>query len=64
MTFSSKRISFALRMGSVLVSLLVPFLGTALGSAFVFFMKRDMPSWLQKVLMGFASGVMVAASVW
>lgn len=51
-------------MGSVLVSLLVPFLGTALGSAFVFFMKRDMPSWLQKVLMGFASGVMVAASVW
>ena len=51
-------------MGSVLVSLLVPFLGTALGRAFVFFMKRDMPSWLQKVLMGFASGVMVAASVW
>ena len=43
---------------------MIPFLGTALGSAFVFFMKRDMPALLQKVLLGFASGVMVAASVW
>jgi len=43
---------------------MIPFLGTALGSAFVFFMKRDMPAMLQKVLLGFASGVMVAASVW
>ena len=43
---------------------MVPFLGTALGSAFVFFMKREMPALLQKVLLGFASGVMVAASVW
>ena len=51
-------------MDSVFVALLVPFLGTALGSAFVFFMKREMPSLLQKVLIGFASGVMVAASVW
>lgn len=51
-------------MSSVIVALLVPFLGTALGSGFVFFMKRDMPAWLQKVLLGFASGVMVAASVW
>ena len=51
-------------MNSVLTALLIPFLGTALGSAFVFFMKRDMPAMLQKVLLGFASGVMVAASVW
>ncbi len=51
-------------MDSVLTALMVPFLGTALGSAFVFFMKRDMPELLQKVLLGFASGVMVAASVW
>ena len=51
-------------MSSVLIALLVPFLGTALGSAFVFFMTRDMPELLQKVLLGFASGVMVAASVW
>ena len=51
-------------MSPVLTALLIPFLGTALGSAFVFFMKRDMPAMLQKVLLGFASGVMVAASVW
>ena len=51
-------------MSPVLTALLIPFLGTALGSAFVFFMKKDMPAMLQKVLLGFASGVMVAASVW
>lgn len=51
-------------MDPVLVALLIPFLGTALGSAFVFFMKREMSPLLQKVLLGFASGVMVAASVW
>ena len=51
-------------MNSVLTALLIPFLGTALGSAFVFFMKREMPAAVQKVLLGFASGVMVAASVW
>ena len=51
-------------MNPVLTALLIPFLGTALGSAFVFFMKREMPAPVQKVLLGFASGVMVAASVW
>ena len=51
-------------MEAILIGLLIPFAGTALGAAFVFFMKKDMPAWLQKVLMGFASGVMVAASVW
>lgn len=51
-------------MNAVLTALLIPFLGTALGSAFVFFMKKDMPERLQKALLGFASGVMVAASVW
>ncbi|MCR5464898.1 MAG: ZIP family metal transporter [Bacteroidales bacterium] len=51
-------------MNSVLTALLIPFLGTALGSAFVFFMKKDMAARLQKALLGFASGVMVAASVW
>ena len=51
-------------MSPVAIALLIPFLGTALGSAFVFFMKRDMPPMVQKVLLGFASGVMVAASVW
>lgn len=35
---------------AVITALLIPFLGTTLGSAFVFFMKKDMPSLLQKVL--------------
>ena len=51
-------------MSPVFTALMIPFLGTALGSAFVFFMKRDMPPLVQKILLGFASGVMVAASVW
>ena len=51
-------------MDPVILALLIPFLGTALGAGFVFFMKKDMPAQLQKALLGFASGVMVAASVW
>ena len=43
---------------------MIPFLGTALGSAFVFFMRKEIPAPVQKALLGFASGVMVAASVW
>ena len=39
-------------------------LGTMLGAASVFFMKNEIPDRLQKTLLGFASGVMVAASVW
>ena len=42
----------------------MPFLGTSLGSAMVFLLKRDIPSKVQKVLTGFAAGVMVAASFW
>lgn len=44
--------------------ILLPFLGTALGSFCVFFMKRGMSSLVQRALSGFAAGVMVAASVW
>lgn len=44
--------------------LLIPFLGTTLGSAMVFFMKSKMNNKFEKVLLGFASGVMIAASVW
>ncbi len=51
-------------MNAIATALLIPFLGTVLGSSFVFFMKRDMPVLFQKTLLGFASGVMVAASVW
>lgn len=44
--------------------LLIPFLGTALGSALVFFMKKELDARIQKMLSGFAAGVMIAASVW
>lgn len=44
--------------------LLIPFLGTTLGVAMVFFMKKELNSRLEKLLLGFASGVMIAASVW
>ena len=49
---------------TLVIGLLIPFLGTMLGAAFVFFMKDEMSLRLQKLLLGFASGVMVAASVW
>ena len=51
-------------MNPVIIGILLPLLGTMLGSAFVFFMKKEIPDRLQKTLLGFASGVMVAASVW
>ena len=49
---------------NTLLGILIPFAGTTLGSAMVFFMKKEMNDKLQKLLLGFASGVMVAASVW
>lgn len=49
---------------ALVIGLLIPLLGTMLGAAFVFLMKDEMSSRLQKALLGFASGVMVAASVW
>ncbi len=49
---------------SVIIGILIPFLGTTLGSACVFFMKEKMNDHIQKILLGFASGVMIAASVW
>ena len=51
-------------MNPVIIGILLPLLGTMLGSAFVFFMKKEIPDRLQKTLLGFASGVMVAASIW
>ena len=44
--------------------ILLPFLGTSLGAAMVFLLKREIPPEVQKVLTGFAAGVMVAASFW
>lgn len=46
------------------IGLAIPFLGTMLGSAMVFFMKNKMNAKLEKLLLGFASGVMIAASIW
>ncbi len=44
--------------------ILIPFLGTSLGAACVFFMKKALGDRVQRALTGFAAGVMVAASVW
>ena len=49
---------------AVLAGLLIPFAGTVLGSACVFFMKKNFGARVQKALNGFAAGVMVAASIW
>ena len=49
---------------SVLTGIMIPFIGTMLGSACVFFMTKKMNTLIQKLLLGFASGVMIAASVW
>ena len=48
----------------ILAAIALPFIGTVLGSAFVFFLKGGMNRTLQRVLTGFAAGVMVAASIW
>ena len=49
---------------TVLTGLLLPFLGTAAGSACVFFMKHDLGRQVQRALTGSAAGVMTAASIW
>ena len=49
---------------NVLAELLLPFLGTSLGAGCVFFIKSEINRTVQRVLTGFAAGVMVAASVW
>jgi len=46
------------------LGILIPFLGTTLGAACVFFMKRSLGDLVQRSLAGFAAGVMVAASIW
>ena len=49
---------------NVIWGILIPFAGTALGSACVLFLKKKMNLLVQRSLTGFAAGVMVAASVW
>lgn len=49
---------------NLILGIFIPLIGTSLGSACVFFLKGEISDKLQKVLLGFAAGVMVAASVW
>ncbi|MDR0835422.1 MAG: ZIP family metal transporter [Tannerella sp.] len=49
---------------NIAIGLLIPFIGTFLGSAMVFLLKNEIAPGLQKLMLGFASGVMIAASVW
>ena len=51
-------------MKTVVLGLLIPFIGTAAGAACVFFLRKDLKLGVQRALTGFAAGVMVAASVW
>lgn len=48
----------------IFLGLVIPFIGTTLGAAMVFLMKKEMNKKVEKILLGFASGVMIAASVW
>ncbi len=48
----------------IVLGIMIPFIGTTLGAACVFILKGKIKSGIQKALLGFASGVMVAASVW
>lgn len=49
---------------NVIIGILIPFLGTSLGAACVFLLRKEINPKAQKAMLGFASGVMVAASVW
>lgn len=49
---------------NVFIGLMIPFLGTILGSLMVYLLKNKVNTKLEKLLLGFASGVMIAASIW
>ena len=48
----------------IILGILIPFLGTTIGAGCVFFVQQEIKPVIQKMLLGFASGIMVAASVW
>lgn len=48
----------------IVIGILIPFIGTSLGAAMVFFLKNEISDKLKRILTGFAAGVMVAASFW
>ena len=47
-----------------IIGILVPFAGTSFGSSFVLFLKKNMSERFKKIMIGFAAGVMIAASIW
>ena len=47
-----------------LIGIMIPFIGTSFGSAFVFLLKENFNYKIEKLLIGFAIGVMVASSIW
>ena len=49
---------------NIILGILIPFLGTSIGASMVFFMKNTLNIKIEKLLLGFASGVMIAASIW
>lgn len=49
---------------AIVIGVLIPFLGTSLGAAYVFFMRNNLSDTVDRILTGFAAGVMVAASIW
>lgn len=49
---------------NVIYGVMIPFLGTILGAFCVYFMKKDLSKSVERMLSGFAAGVMVAASIW
>lgn len=49
---------------NIAIGLLIPFLGTTLGSAMVFLMRKVINKKIEKLLLGFAAGVMISASIW
>lgn len=51
-------------MTTIIMGLLIPFIGTSAGAACVFFLKNELKTGVQRALTGFAAGVMVAASIW
>ncbi|HJB08300.1 MAG TPA: ZIP family metal transporter [Candidatus Enterocloster faecavium] len=51
-------------MEQIILGLMIPFIGTTAGAGCVFFLKNAIRPLVQKALLGFASGVMIAASVW
>ena len=49
---------------NILIGVLIPFIGTSLGSACVYAMKKEISKKVNKILLGFASGIIIAASIW